>query len=266
MKKIFIVPLLAIGFSVMSSCYTNPVTGRKSLNLAPESDMTTATGQYTTFLTENKAVVGTADAEMVKRVGAKLAAATQQYLANIGKADVISGYQWEYNLVNNPDVNAWCMPGGKIVVYSGILPLTQTETGLAVVMGHEIAHAVSRHGNERMSQQLTQQLGGEALSVALSGQSEKARQLYNGVYGIGTNVLYILPYSRSHESEADEIGLYIMAMAGYNPDEAVSFWQRMSAKGGAKPAEWMSTHPSDQTRINNIKTLLPKAKQYYKPQ
>lgn len=267
MKSILSVAAVTLAFSVLQSCYTNPVTGRKSVNLSPESEMRTmAVSEYRNFLVENPPAAGSADAEMVKRVGNKLATAAQQYLAAKGRASDISGYQWEFNLVNNKEVNAWCMPGGKVVVYSGILPYTQTETGLAVVMGHEIAHAISRHGNERMSQQLITQLGGAALSAATSSQPQKTSQIFQGVYGYGSTLLYVLPYSRKHESEADEIGLYLMAYAGYNPDEAVSFWQRMAAQGGSKPPEILSTHPGDQTRINNIKALLPKAKQYYKPQ
>ncbi len=267
MKKLFLVSTVIVACSILSACFTNPITGRKSLNVVPESEMRSmATTEYSSFLASNKPVQGGAESGMVTRVGNRLATATQQYLASVGKADAISGYQWQFNLVNNPEPNAWCMPGGKVVVYSGILPLTQTEGGLAAVLGHEIAHAVSRHGNERMSQQLAQQVGGLVLSEALSQKPEQTKQIYNGIYGIGSNYLFILPYSRSHESEADEIGLIIMAMAGYNPDEAVSFWQRMAAKGGAKPAEWASTHPSDATRIKNIQKNLPKAKQYYKPQ
>ena len=267
MKKVFFLSTIATSLTLLSSCFTNPITGRKSFNAIPESEMRSmATTQYTSFLSENKPVPGTADAEMVQRVGNKLAISTQQYLASVGKADLISGYQWEFNLVNNSEANAWCMPGGKIVVYSGILPLTKTEAGLAVVMGHEIAHAISRHGNERTSQQLAQQLGGLALSEALSTKPEQTRGIFNTAYGVATTYGVLLPYSRSHESEADEIGLYIMARAGYNPEEAVSFWQRMSAQAGTKPPVIVSTHPSDQRRIKDIQKLLPKAKEYYKPQ
>lgn len=266
MKKLLFIPLLAIGCSVMSSCYTNPVTGRKTLNVVSEDEMRTlANTQYRDFLQKNPPVTGTADAEMVKRVGAKLAAATQQYLTSIGQASSIAGYQWEFNLVNNKEVNAWCMPGGKVAVYSGIMPVTQTETGLAVVLGHEIAHAVARHSNERMTDQMLTQFGGQALSSVIGSNSSTVNNIFNGVIGIGGTGL-LLKFSRAQESEADEMGLYLMAMAGYNPDEAVTFWQRMSAQsGGNKPPEILSSHPSDQTRINNIKSFLPKARQYYKP-
>ena len=162
------------------------------------------------------------------------------------------------------EINAWCMRGGKVVVYSGILSVTRSEAGLAVVMGHEIAHAIARHGNERMSQGLLQQAGGAALSVALASKPAQTQQLFNTAYGVSTNVALMLPFSRKHESEADEMGLIFMAMAGYDPNEAVSFWQRMSAAGGSKPPELLSTHPSDATRIADLKKLVPKAMQYYK--
>jgi predicted Zn-dependent protease len=193
-----------------------------------------------------------------------MASAVQSYLAQKGQSNLLSGYQWQFNLVNNAQANAWCMPGGKVVVYTGILPLTQNEAGLAVVMGHEIAHAVARHGNERMSQELATQMGGQALSVALSSQPGTTQQIFNTAVGVGSQ-LGSLAYSRKHESEADHMGLIFMALAGYNPNEAVPFWQRMAAKGGAKPPQILSTHPADATRIANIKKLLPEAMTYYRP-
>lgn len=249
----------------MESCFKNPVTGRSSLNLVDDKTINNlSTQQYTTFLAQNKPVKGTGDAEMVKRVGNKLAVAINNYFAGKGQSGLLSGYKWEFNLVNSPEANAWCMPGGKVVVYSGIMAVTKTEAGLAVVMGHEIAHAIAKHGNERMSQGLVQQLGGVALSVAVSSKPAETQALYNSAYGVASNVAVILPYSRKHESEADEMGLIFMAMAGYDPNEAVSFWQRMAALGGSKPPELLSTHPSDQTRINNLRNMVPKAMQYYK--
>ena len=266
MKKMLFSALLLCSLGTLYSCFTNPVTGRKTLNLADEADMRSqAAIEYQKFLAANRPIVGTPESEMVKRIGSRIAAATQQYLQSKGQANLISGYQWEYNLVNNNQVNAWCMPGGKVVVYSGILPVTQTETGLAVVMGHEIAHAVARHSNERATDMLVTSYGGQALSALIGTNSSTAGNIINTAVGIGGQGL-LLKFSRDQESEADEMGLYLMAMAGYNPDEAVTFWQRMATKGGAGGFELLRTHPSDQTRINNIKRLLPKAKQFYKPQ
>ena len=227
---------------------------------------TLATQQYATFLTQNPPVgaTGSRDAEMVQRVGSRLAAAVQAYFSQKGQSNLIAGYQWQFNLVNSSQANAWCMPGGKVVVYSGIMPLVQNETGLATVLGHEIAHAVSRHGNERMSQGLLVQAGGAALSVALSNQPGQTQNIFNSVYGVGGQ-LGTLAYSRTHESEADHIGLIFMALAGYNPTEAVAFWQRMAAQGGQKPPQILRTHPADATRIKQIQAWLPEAMNNYKP-
>lgn len=266
--KQLILCLTLLGASLsFSGCYTNPVTGRSSINLVDESTMRSlATQQYASFLSQNPPVPksGSRDAEMVQRVGSRLANAVQTYLSQKGQASLIAGYNWEFHLVNNKEANAWCMPGGKVVVYSGIMPLVQNEAGLAVVLGHEIAHAVSRHGNERMSQELMVQMGGEALSTALVNKPAQTQNIFASIYGIGSQ-LGTLAYSRKQESEADHVGLIFMAMAGYNPNEAVPFWQRMSAAGGPKPPEILSTHPADATRIQNIKSWLPEALKYYKP-
>jgi predicted Zn-dependent protease len=176
----------------------------------------------------------------------------------------LGGFVWEFNLVENEEVNAWCMPGGKVVVYSGILPVTQNATGLAVVMGHEIAHAVAKHSNERMSQALIAQLGGQTLSAALQNKSEQTQQIWMSLFGVGAQLGAILPYSRLQEGEADRLGLIFMAMAGYDPNAAIAFWQRMSENAGAKPPEFLSTHPSDETRLQKIKAAIPEAMQYYK--
>ncbi len=177
---------------------------------------------------------------------------------------LLDGYEWEFNLVESDQVNAWCMPGGKVVVYSGIIPVTKNEEGLAVVMGHEIAHAIAGHGNERMSQELLREAGGVGLMVALNEQPQETQLIWMSVYGVGTQVGAMLPYSRLHESEADRMGLIFMSMAGYNPHEAPVFWERMStASGGQKPPEIISTHPSDQTRINNLNNWMPEAMEYY---
>jgi len=263
----FGLPILIIFATLLcTACYKNPVTGRRSLNLVDEGTMNSlAAQQYTTFMTTNKAVAGSKDAAMVKNVGARMSAAVQQYLSWKGQSELTKGYNWEFNLVNNSEANAWCMPGGKVVVYSGILPITQSETALAVVMGHEIAHAIARHGNERMSQQLAVAAGGVALSTALSTQPAQTQNIFNSVYGVGGQ-LGVLAYSRRHESEADHMGLIFMAMAGYNPAEAVNFWQRMAAlQKSAKPPVFLSTHPDDQQRIDQIKQWLPEAQKHYKP-
>jgi predicted Zn-dependent protease len=201
---------------------------------------------------------------MVKRIGKKIQTAVETYFAEKKMSSHLNGYEWEFNLVQDDLVNAWCMPGGKVVVYTGILPVTKDETGLAVVMGHEVAHAVAGHGSERMSQGMMVQLGGMALDKALETKPEATKNIFMSAFGLGAQVGVLLPFSRLHESEADHLGLVFMAMAGYDPNKAVDFWQRMAAGGGQKPPEFLSTHPSDETRINKIKKLLPKAMKYYK--
>ena len=176
----------------------------------------------------------------------------------------LNGYQWEFNLVESEEVNAWCMPGGKVVVYTGILPVVQNEEGLAVVLGHEIAHAIAEHGNERMSQELLRSVGAVGLMVALDKEPEETKALWMGVYGVGSTLAVMLPYARTHESEADRMGLIFMAMAGYDPHEAPVFWERMAASGGAQPPEFLSTHPSHETRIQDLNSWIPEAMEYYK--
>jgi predicted Zn-dependent protease len=220
--------------------------------------------QYDDFLSSNKVITNTKESEMVKRAGLKIEKAVEQYFAQNNMSEHLKDYKWEFNLVESKDVNAWCMPGGKVVVYTGILPVTQTEAGLAVVMGHEIAHAVAEHGNERMSQQMVAQMGGTALAVALQEKPQETQALWMTAFGVGAQYGVLLPFSRTQESEADHLGLIFMAMAGYDPHEAVTFWERMSAQGGQAPPEFMSTHPSEQTRINNLKKLIPEAMPYYK--
>ncbi|MCB0698386.1 MAG: M48 family metallopeptidase [Chitinophagales bacterium] len=266
MKKLFLVVSVLVVTTTFYACFKNPVTGRSSLNIAPESEMRQmATQQYATVISSGNVSKGTKDAEMVQRVGQKISKAVGEYLSSIGKADIIADYKWEFNLINDNQVNAWCMPGGKVAFYTGIMPLCQNEAGVATVMGHEIAHAISRHGNERFSQGLMQQFGGVALSVALAEKPQETQALYLGAYGALSQVGVMLPFSRSHESEADHMGLIFMAMAGYNPNEAINFWQRMAAQGGAKPPEFLSTHPSDERRINDIRGKIPEAMKHYKP-
>ncbi|HQW23919.1 MAG TPA: M48 family metallopeptidase [Bacteroidia bacterium] len=250
---------------LLTACSKVPISNRKQLNLLPESEMVSMSlTSYQDFLKQNPPINGTPESQMVKNIGAKIQSAVITYLGQNKMGDRVAGYKWEFNLVNSKEVNAWCMPGGKVVVYSGILPLTQDEASLAVVMGHEIAHAVARHGNERMSQMLMQQMGGMALDVALSTKSAETKNMFMTAYGAGSN-LGILAYSRTHETEADKLGLIFSAMAGYDPQKAITFWQRMAAQGGAKPPELLSTHPSDATRIKDLQAYMPTALKYYKP-
>jgi predicted Zn-dependent protease len=247
------------------ACSSVPITGRKHLNLIPASTMLSMSyQQYGDFLKANPASTNAEQVAMVKRTGGKIQQAVERYFADHGMAGELADYRWDFNLVESKEVNAWCMPGGKVVVYTGILPVTVNEVGLAVVMGHEIAHAIAEHGNERMSQGLLAQLGGVGLSMALEKEPQKTRDLWMTAYGAGAQVGVLLPFSRLQEGEADELGLVFMAMAGYNPNEAVAFWQRMaSQKGGNAPPEFLSTHPSDESRIANLQKLVPGAMKYY---
>jgi predicted Zn-dependent protease len=259
-NKILLCSVFLIALSV--SCAKNPFTGKNTLALVPNSEiLPSAFAQYSTFLKENKVLTATNDAKRAEQIGIKIKNAAEKWLNANGYKDYLKDYQWEYKLVENKEVNAWCMPGGKIVVYSGILPITKDDAGLATVMGHEVAHALANHGQQRMSAGMLQQLGAVGTTAALGNTSAETQQIAMTAYGAVTQFGGMLPFSRSHESEADKIGLTLMAIAGYNPDTAISFWQRMSAaSGGQKPAEFMSTHPSDATRIANLKSLIPEAK------
>lgn len=261
----YIFTVIITFYALFISCSTVPLTGRSQLNMIPSGELLSMSyQQYDQFLKENKLSSSQQDAEMVKRIGGKIQHAVERYMADNNLSDRLEGYNWEFNLVESDQVNAWCMPGGKVVVYTGILPVTQDEEGLAVVMGHEIAHAIAEHGNERMSQGMLQQLGGVALTVALKNEPETTQNLFLTAYGVGTTVGIMLPYSRTHESEADHLGLIFMAMAGYDPNEAPEFWERMAAnKQGQAPPEFLSTHPSDETRINDLKSWIPEAMKYY---
>ena len=258
--------LIAFIAVILIACSTVPITGRHQLNLLPQETMLSMSLQeYDQFLKKNPLSKNQAQAQMVQRVGLRIQGAVEQYFAQNNISEELSNYAWEFNLVESNDINAWCMPGGKVVVYTGILPLTQDETGLAVVMGHEIAHAVAQHGNERMSQGLIAQLGGVALSTALETEPEATQSLWMAAYGLGAQFGLMLPYSRLHENEADHLGLIFMSMAGYDPNAAVAFWQRMAAKKeDSSPPAFLSTHPSDKNRIKNIQLLIPEAMQYYK--
>lgn len=254
------VSVLLLGVLVVA-CSTNPFTGKQTLALIPNSQiLPMAFQQYSQFLSENDVVTGTAEANMVKNVGNKIAAAAERYLNANGYVGYLADYRWEYNLVNSEEVNAWCMPGGKIVVYTGILPFTHNEAGLAAVMGHEVAHALANHGQQRMSAGQLQQLGAVAGNIALANNPE-TQNIFNTAYGLGSNLGVMLPFSRSHEIEADHIGLILMAIAGYDPIAAAELWQRMQAnENGSAPPEFLSTHPSSDTRIQNIQSWAPEAK------
>lgn len=255
--------------ALLVACSKNALTGKNQLTLLPEAELQTmATQEYQQFLSTNKVVAASAnrDAEMVRRVGQRITRAVEKYYADKGLSEKLNGYKWEYNLVNDPAVNAWCMPGGKIVVYTGILPVTQNEAALAAVMGHEVSHALLQHGNQRMSQGLLQQLGGVALSVAVANKPAETQNLFLGAYGVGSNVAVLLPFSRKHELEADRYGLIWTAMAGYNPQEAIGLWERMEKlSNGQKPPEFLSTHPAEGRRIDQLNKYMPEAMTYYKP-
>lgn len=258
MKKIILIVAIFLG---VSACKVNPFTGKQMFKLYPNSAIfPTAFAEYDQFLSENKIITGTAEARMITTAGQRISSAAERWLTANGYAGYLKDYKWEYKLVQDDAVNAWCMPGGKIVFYTGILPICNGETGVAVVMGHEVAHALADHGAQRMSAGVLQQLGAVAGNIAI--KDEQTRNTFNQAYGIGSQLGVMLPFSRGHETEADRIGLQIMAIAGYNPDEAAELWRRMKANsGGEAPPEFMSTHPSNETRIANLTSWAPLAKE-----
>jgi len=248
-----------------NSCRKVPLTGRKQLRLLPESTLIqSSVPQYRKLVSEGSAQANPAQVEQVKRVGAKISVAVEQYLKKSKQSERLSGIKWEFNVINQNVVNAFCMPGGKVAFYSGIFPLTQDDNGVAVVMGHEIAHAIAGHGNERVSQQLAIQTGLTSLDIALSEKPSQTNDLILAAAGLGSQVGITLPFSRLHETEADKLGMVFMAMAGYDPSKAIDFWKRMKSAGGAKPPEFLSTHPSDDKRIKDLQQFLPKARKYYR--
>jgi len=265
MKKNIICTLVAV--VLLTACYKNTVTGKRSMTLIPESEMISMSAtEYQKFLAEHPPLGDNDErVRLVRSCGIRIQKAVEQYMAEKKASKDLAGFNWEFNVVDENIVNAWCMPGGKVVVYTGLLPVTQDEQSLAVVMGHEIAHAIARHGNQRMSQGLLVQFGGAALSVAMSQKPAVTQQIFAQAYGVTTG-LATLKYSRGDESEADKMGLIFAAIAGYNPEAAVTFWERMAAaSGGQKPPQLLSTHPSDETRIRDLKAFMPEAKKYYKP-
>lgn len=256
--KLFLTLLSVVVFS----CAKNPFTGKSTMALVPNSQIfPSAFQQYDQFLAENKVVKGTADAKRIELIGQKIKTAAERWLNANGNADYLEGYEWEYNLVQSDELNAWCMPGGKIVFYTGILPVCKDDAGIASVMGHEVAHALANHGQQRMSAGLLQQLGAVGTQVAVGNKDPQTQALIMQAYGVGSQVGGMLPFSRSHESEADMIGLTLMAIAGYDPINAVKVWERMSAlSSGQAPPEILSTHPSNATRIKELTALIPQAK------
>jgi predicted Zn-dependent protease len=262
MKK---VSLLFITIALFAySCSNVPITGRRQLMLVSDADvLSLSLSQYNDYLKSAKKSTDAVATALVVKVGRRIADAVESYYRADGMEDMLKDYSWEFNLIEDASINAFCMPGGKIVVYTGILPVTKDEAGLAVVLSHEVAHAVAKHANERMSQQVLAQYGESALASILGGASDKTKQIGQTVFGLGAEYFVMLPFSRKQELEADHLGLVLMAIAGYNPESAIPFWQRMSQSGGAAVPEFMSTHPSDATRISDIQKELPEAKKVY---
>ena len=251
---------------LLSGCSSVALTGRKQLLLVPDSEvMSLSNSSFQDYMKTAEPSTNAANTAMVVRVGKRIAGAVETYLRNNGMAAEVQNFAWEFHLVQDQEPNAFCMPGGKIVVNEGILPYTQTEEGLAIVLGHEVGHAVAKHSAERLSQQMVASYGGQILSGVLANKSAATQMLAQQVYGLGAQYGVMLPYSRKNESEADHLGLVFAAMAGYNPQAAVSFWQRMASSGSQKVPEFMSTHPSDVSRISNIQKLMPEALKYYTP-
>ncbi len=264
MKRIFL--LVALVF-VSYRCAVVPVTGRKQLSLISNEQILPMSFQsYRAVLDTSKLSNNKVWTSRVKRVGNRIKDAVEQYMFEHNLQSYLKGYKWEFNLIDADIVNAWCMPGGKVVFYTGIMPVCGDDTGVAVVMGHEIAHAIANHGRERMSQQMLQELGGVALDVALANKPEETRLIFETAYGIGSTYGAILPYSRLHELEADKMGLIFMAMAGYDPHAAPEFWKRMEKmNSGQAPPEFLSTHPAPEHRIAELEAMIPEAMKYFRP-
>ena len=249
--------------TLLIACSTVPITERKRVNIVNDEDILPASfAQYEGFLKEHKLSSNAATTAEIKSVGQRIANAVDRYMRANGMGREADSYRWEFNLVEDTQKNAWCLPGGKVVFYTGILPICENTDGIAAVMGHEIAHAFAKHGQERMTSAYGQQLGGIAVALGTSGESAETQMLWNSIYGIGTGV-GMLAYSRTHETEADKLGMVFMIMAGYDPEESIRLWRRMkdSEKGGSPP-EFLSTHPSHDTRISNLKTYLPVARMH----
>lgn len=259
MKKIVMFLLI-----VATGCAVAPITGRKQLVVIPVDQMLSLSADsYAQVLKETKVSTNQKYVNSVRNVGTKLTAAVKQYMQQNNLQSAIEGYQWQYTVLQSDEVNAWCMPGGQIAFYEGIMPICADDNGIAVVMGHEIAHAIAQHGNERMSQQLALQMGGVALSEALKTKKESTQQIAMAAFGVGSTLGVMLPFSRTHEYEADQLGLYFMAMAGFDPRTAPAFWQRMITQSSSRPPEFLSTHPDPANRIKEMNRNMNKAMQYY---
>lgn len=258
-RNFFIVVVTVLA---LTGCKTNPFTGQSNLNFVSNEQLFPAAfAQYDQFLSESKVVTGTPEANNLKNVGQKIVTAAERYLNANGYQGYLNDFAWEFNLIEDPAINAWAMPGGKIAFYTGIMPVAQNEAGLAAIMAHEVAHSLADHGAQRMSASQVQQLVGMAGSVAVSGRSQQTQQIFAQAYGMGSQLGVMLPFSRSHETEADRIGLTLMAIAGYEPMEAANLWRRMAAQSdGQGPPEFLSTHPASSTRIANIEKWAPEAK------
>jgi predicted Zn-dependent protease len=264
MKKalVVIIGIIIAGVCILG-CEKNPFTGKRTLAITNnESLLVESFAAYENFLDESYCLDGTPDAEIVEKVGNKLRIAAEQWLSSIGETAYLDNYQWEFHLVESSEVNAWCMPGGKIVVYTGILPIAQTEAGLAAVMGHELAHALLNHGRQQESAGILKFIGAIGVAIATKDSSENDRENALTAYDVGTTFLADLPFSRKHENEADKIGLMLMTIAGYDPNEAVDFWSRMEKQDESFQLEFISTHPSDKKRIDNIKKSIPQAEEF----
>lgn len=264
MKKVISLSLLVL---FIVSCSTVPITGRKRVNFVSDAEVLPASfAQYESFLKENKISTNTKTTNELQNVGINISKAVDKFMRANGMVSEANSYRWEFNLIDDENVNAWALPGGKVVFYTGILPILKNNNGMAAVMGHEVAHAFAKHGQERMSTGTLLQLGGTAVALGTSKKDPKAQQIWNTAFGLGAQYGIMLPFSRKHETEADKLGMVFMIMAGYQPEEAVNVWIRMSERAGANqaPPEFMSTHPSNQTRIQNLKSFLPEAKKLAK--
>lgn len=257
---------ITIGIGILAfalACTTNPVTGRKSFQLMGDSEISAMSlQQYNEVLSKSKVITNSKDATMVKSVGQRIQMAAQDYYKSLGREKDIANYKWEFNLIDDPQKNAWCMPGGKVAFYTGIMPICKDDTGVAVVMGHEVSHALAGHGNERISSQmLTQGLG---MAGGMLIKNQKIQQVFSIAYPLGSQGA-LLAYGRKQELEADQMGLYIMAMAGYDPNQAPLFWHRMEAKEtGSRAPEFLSTHPNPDNRRMDLIAHMDKAVAFYK--
>lgn len=254
---------------LITGCYKVPVSGRSQFKLLPEATLSNfASSTYRDMMRQNSVIPQGGNNQLVNsvyRVGQRMFPVVNDYLRRTGHTKRLRNIRWELNVIDRNVVNAWCMPGGKIAFYTGILSVCQNEAGIAAVMGHEMAHAIAHHGNERMSQQLAIVTGVGSFAVAMRDRPSETRNLLLAAAGLGAEVGIALPFSRRHETEADQMGLIFMALAGYDPNEAIGFWQRMAQQGSGRMPEFLSTHPAPSTRVQNLRSFMPKALKYYRP-